>query len=853
MVDLLLSLEKEFLPHSTPLNTWIKIAEEILLFLDDVYRSQKEVLIFSQLETFFSLEVAHHWGITIEYLQEVVRRWPPQVQRLGFIEPLLYNRLLLTHLLERWSVSPPNTPVITLGLQVITPLMVTFFKKVLSLDKGQIVINFDSYPSFQTLEPHHPLYIGYNLLRHLEYSANDCQALIPSEGTPAGAVQWVLQQSASKESLEKMTLEEHPHLAQEVRTIGFTLKHYYDHSSKRLAFIAPPGDLKNCLMTFLKKLEIPFSCSSSKALRKTPLAQLSWLTLSMALSPKQSIHALAFWNFCQPYTLKPQPITEEDLITLQTLTIPLQKIFHRFSFRTTVIEHYQTIINLFTYCTQQSEEMSWEDLFERFEGYETLTSIFEDIAILSLPIQSAHEYQVILDQAFETLLPCSSLFKERILLLHPFESLFLTADLVIIGDLNEGTWPLQKKEDMWLTPLLRKEWDLSDLKMHIGLEAQHFLHSCSAPEIIFSRSLKTNGKSTLPSRWLLQLQIALKKNYFLEWKERASSSYPLDETVLKDLNTIFKHNTEGLLKKKRLDHFFIPQDLVLTYHPYPPPRPCPPLHARPRRLSVTAIEQWMRDPYSIYARFILQLKPLEENLPENRAVQRGNFIHQALEQWMKNPVFSSSLSPEEAYENLLRIAKNVLQNSPETLAIASTLWWPRFCHIARWIIQKVQQSQTTVTHYFCEIKGKITLQDCQFVLTAEADRLDLREENGRLGWVIVDYKTGSIPSLRDIKLGFSPQLSLEALICSEGGFSPSRSAPVKGIEYWQLTGNVSDPGKIITIEESLEDLLQQTKKGLTELITLFDQPDTPYLSCPRPDKAPTWEIYNHLARRQEWS
>ena len=38
-----------------------------------------------------------------------------------------------------------------------------------------------------------------------------------------------------------------------------------------------------------------------------------------------------------------------------------------------------------------------------------------------------------------------------------------------------------------------------------------------------------------------------------------------------------------------------------------PPRPCPPVALRPRRLWVTEIETWLRDPYAIHARHVLRL------------------------------------------------------------------------------------------------------------------------------------------------------------------------------------------------------------------------------------------------------
>src|SRR5438874_2113553 len=54
-----------------------------------------------------------------------------------------------------------------------------------------------------------------------------------------------------------------------------------------------------------------------------------------------------------------------------------------------------------------------------------------------------------------------------------------------------------------------------------------------------------------------------------------------------------------------------------------PPEPRPPVAARPRRLSVTQIETWMRDPYGIYARHILRLRALEPLDADPGAAERG--------------------------------------------------------------------------------------------------------------------------------------------------------------------------------------------------------------------------------------
>src|SRR5260370_42292382 len=62
----------------------------------------------------------------------------------------------------------------------------------------------------------------------------------------------------------------------------------------------------------------------------------------------------------------------------------------------------------------------------------------------------------------------------------------------------------------------------------------------------------------------------------------------------------------------------------------PAPAPKPPRAARPTNLSVTEIEDWLRDPYTIYAKHVLRLRPLDPVDTEPGAAERGNIIHAAI-------------------------------------------------------------------------------------------------------------------------------------------------------------------------------------------------------------------------------
>ncbi len=65
------------------------------------------------------------------------------------------------------------------------------------------------------------------------------------------------------------------------------------------------------------------------------------------------------------------------------------------------------------------------------------------------------------------------------------------------------------------------------------------------------------------------------------------------------------------------------------------PAPRPPVEVRPKELSVTGITTLIRDPYAIYARHVLQLRPLDPLRAEPDALARGSVLHRILEAFIR--------------------------------------------------------------------------------------------------------------------------------------------------------------------------------------------------------------------------
>ena len=110
-----------------------------------------------------------------------------------------------------------------------------------------------------------------------------------------------------------------------------------------------------------------------------------------------------------------------------------------------------------------------------------------------------------------------------------------------------------------------------------------------------------------------------------------------------------------------------------------------------------------------------------------------------------------------------------------------------------------------------------------------------------------------MPSASDIRRGFAPQLTLEAAIAAAGGFGPEVPArPPLRLEYWRLTGG-TPPAEVKPVKGDPAVLAAKALDGLVRLVARFDDPATPYHALPRPDQAPRYNDYEHLARVREWS
>lgn len=333
----------------------------------------------------------------------------------------------------------------------------------------------------------------------------------------------------------------------------------------------------------------------------------------------------------------------------------------------------------------------------------------------------------------------------RVMLLGPLEARLMSADLVILGGLNEGSWPPQIRTDPFLNRAMRAELGLSSPERRIGQSAHDFIQAFTAANVVLTRALKTSGVQALPSRFWQRLKAITPTNTWAGALERGASYADL---------------------ASRIDQ---PQNLI----PYRRPTPKPALHLQPTRFSVTEAEKLYRDPYAIFARRILELTPLEPIEVVLGASDRGQLMHTVMERLAIAWPLHLPPDPLAALMELGRAVFADLMHEPDVEAF----WWPRFVMLAPSIIAWEAARRTGITEIGVEmrIKRPVRLPDgTDIMLTARADRIE-RLSDGRL--VILDFKTGTIPTPRQIKAGLVPQLLLETAMAPHSSFVPVDEAP----------------------------------------------------------------------------
>ncbi|MEL7126381.1 MAG: double-strand break repair protein AddB [Pseudomonadota bacterium] len=393
------------------------------------------------------------------------------------------------------------------------------------------------------------------------------------------------------------------------------------------------------------------------------------------------------------------------------------------------------------------------------------------------------------------------------------------AELVILAGLNDGTWPEAPPPDPWLNRKMRAEAGLLLPERRVGLSAHDFQQAIGAPEVWLTRAIRSDDAETVPSRWINRL-----RNLMTGLPQGIGNAC---------WDAMRDRGAQWLDQARILDRG---PDVDKAHRP----APRPPVSARPRRLTVTEIQTLIRDPYAIYAKHILRLRPLRPLVPSADALLRGILLHDVMERFVRDTLDRPDACRTDV---LMQHARDILTSAVPWPA-ARMLWHARIARAADWIVETEGQRQTRATPIAMEKDaiGRLEIPAIGTTIEGRADRIDLDAQGNA---ILYDYKS-SMPPSADQQRFFEKQLLIEAAMVEAGGFDVLGPRAVVAAQFIGLSGQKTadvpldkePPAKVLADLAGLLSAYLEPEKGYTSRRALYEDREA--------------RDFDQLARFGEW-
>ncbi|HTT96867.1 MAG TPA: double-strand break repair protein AddB [Rhizomicrobium sp.] len=805
---------------------------------------------------------ARHWEEVLTLLQILGDHWPAQLLAEKALNPAARRNTYLHALAKRLADHPPQGLVIAAGSTGSIPATGQLLGVIARLPKGMVVLpgldrDLDA-DSWNDLDPGHPQYGMKQLLERIEVKRKDVRDW--SDAAPSAERELLLRETLRPapttdawrklaesgrddiaNGLKNISLLEAADPAEEASVIALALREALETKAQTAALVTPDRALARRVAANLLRWDIAIDDSAGQPLSHTPPGTFLNLLAEAAESGFAPVPLLAllkhplatmggdagaFRENARKLDILlrgPRPDAGLHGIALLIKDDALRLWFKRVT--DTLLPLGDVLAQREVFITDAvaahlaaAEALSSPDTLWRGEAGEKAAELFatlKEAAGDPIPAVEASAYTPLFRDFARRIAIRPAYGKHpRLAILGAQEARLQNFDLVILGSLNEGTWPQAAATDPWFSRPMRKALKLELPEFRIGQSAHDFAVLAAGPRVMLTRALKSEGTPTIASRWVQRL--------------------------------VQLCNGLGLKDALKPEHDYAALSRALAEPGAPEriqrPGPTPPVKARPDKLPVTDIEKWVRDPYAIYARRILKLKPLDPLDGELGPRERGTLVHKALENFVAK--FPDRL-PDDAVQHLTAIATEAFAEFRIPKA-EQALWSPRFLRAAIWFITEENARRARIEKSFTEVQSAEWAVTEGFTIHARADRIDVLTSGGA---AILDYKTGEPPTKKQIEAFLAPQLLLEAAMLEAGAFEAVGKRSAEELLYVWFKG-AREAGKMQFVDLSL---VAETVARLKAFIEKFADENTPYRARIAPQTTDFVGDYDHLARVREWS
>lgn len=921
----------------------IDLANALVSLLEEIYF---EGLDPATLKDCVPDDLAVHWQESARFLDIIGKFWPEWLESKGLEDPALSYRLAVDALIDSWRSSPPDTPVLVAGSTLTDDTTARLAEAVTALPQGAVVLpalDLDLDPAAwaaigtdQRLAPEHP---QYTMKRFLERLGIDRSAVLPFTSRPEPRPQrtrflaqalrpapvtdaWTSQaeeyEDIAEAAMEGVELLEAESAEREAMAVAMTLREAVESQHLCASLVTEDDGLRRRVLAKCAMWGLDPQYSRGIPLADTAAGRLCLLSARVALEPPDFAPLLSLLKNSlvrsggdRTYHLSLLSRTErrlrkqngqypgldglhravedaegaQDLLAwladIEQLLSPLAAFASRKSATfTQMLDAHKEVINLLTGGPSDIDSTTAmiyvRDFFRRVK-------IDADLRGSLPPDQYPGSIAALLSRERWQ----GRNRHPRITLRGNLESRYDPPELVILGGLNEEEAPGGRGKDVWLNRAMRDAVGLPSRQRDIGTIAHDFSILFAAPRVILTRAITVNEEPTVASRWLLRLTNLLE------------GTGPAGQRAIAAMR---RRGSHRLALAERISRHDGPPEPVSR------PEPRPPAIARPRKLSATSIETLVKDPYAIYARYVLGLRELERlgSPPDARA--RGTLMHEVMQEFLDQ---SKDIGPDR--NQLSAILQSAEESAFQGLSRwpwLERLWRGRMQNLSDWLAQiETSDRDDGWRPVGVEAEGSLDLGG-GLVVTARADRIDARkvvsdtdrEDDGRQArkdgdhptqnvhsqdahkadsgypgksdsdtsrreesdvagesdieqqteYRVADYKTGSNPRATDLDT-HALQLRIAALILKEGGFQGMDPGSVNLGQYISLRPDTaSGPYQGRIQEDELKDI-DAFRSRLTKLMQNYADETLSYISHAMPDALQYGGAYDHLARVAEWT
>ena len=823
---------------------------------------------------------AEHWQVSARFLAIAVRRWPERLLELERMDPSQRQVVLIRRLASQWQDRPPATPLILAGTTGSAPSTADLADIVARAPLGAVVLpGLDlslADDAWRQIEDSHPQATMKRLLdRHrvpregvrewpasidADRKARARRRLINEALRPAAATaDWREQIDALKQENEHAVeegleglFEIHSARDEEAASaIALLMRETLETPHQVAALITPDLTLARRVSARLTRWGLAADISAGEPLSSSLVGRFLLDLLALMDRPADPVRLLDLLHNPLSRFAGKREVTTIDLRALRgatpndaaTIAAALAGRDEALALWGDFTAHLAPILTGFgdapvdlgatlTRFVQVAESLARADsrqdrgqvLWAGAPGAEASSLLSELIREgTGFAIRHAREFADIVGALIhKAKVRTGGNFHPRLLILGAIESRLVKADRIILAGLEEGVWPQAPDNDPFLSRPMRARLGLPSPERRTGLSAHDFVQGATAPEVYLITRHRREGEPQVQSRWLWRLQTLCKgagaeiKTHpdIIDWARALDCGLPVKPPELK---------------------------------PAHQPAPAPPVDARPRELPVTDIETFARDPYAIYAKRILKLRPIDRPNEPVEARQRGTAIHKSLERFITEDV---PLGDEgtRRLTGLLEQELAATHLSPAQMALQR----PLLPGMAAAFVDFEAGRRAARPRLRIEQKGTFTFTapHGDFTVTAQADRLEVRDD----GADIIDFKTGGHASVKQVLAGFYPQLTLTAAILKRGGFAGIDAGTAVGdMVYVRLSPDKTAVRPVRDKVVSNDDLAEIALARLKARILAYDNPKKGYRSWTAPQflKGRGGD-YDQLARLYEW-